>query len=202
MQASVMSTGASLTLPTGEEVRLHPDLTIGRGEANDITISSKTVSRQHAQIAFTDGRWVVHDRGSANGTFVNGARVTVGAGHPLRHGDRIRLGAETLVFSSRAERADPDRTETLEETAVEMSVQLSPFQLQIVRLLCRTWLASDDPDELPSNEQIAIQLGTPRAAGAVKAALRRVYAKAGLSDLPAHTKRRVLCRTARQRGWL
>jgi hypothetical protein len=36
----------------------------------------------------------------------------------------------------------------------------------------------------------------------VKAALRRVYAKAGVSVLPAHAKRRALCRIARQRGWI
>jgi hypothetical protein len=36
----------------------------------------------------------------------------------------------------------------------------------------------------------------------VKAALRRIYAKAGLSDQPAHAKRRALCRVARQRGWV
>jgi hypothetical protein len=36
----------------------------------------------------------------------------------------------------------------------------------------------------------------------VKAALRRIYAKAGLSEQAAHAKRRALCRVARQKGWV
>lgn len=202
MLDSTTSAGGTLTLPSGAEERLRPGLTIGRGEGNDIALPSKTVSRQHARLTFTDGRWFVHDLGSANGTFVNRSQVPFGVGHPLRHGDRIRVGAETLVFSQSSERADPDRTEAIEEASVAMTAQLSPFQLNVVRALCRAWLSSPELDQLPSNEQIAAQLGTPGAAGAVKAALRRVYAKAELSELPPHAKRRMLCRIARQRGWL
>ena len=63
-------------------------------------------------------------------------------------------------------------------------------------------LAGSSLETLPSNEEIAAQLGTPGATGTVKAALRRIYAKAGLSDQPAHAKRRSLCRVARQNGWI
>jgi hypothetical protein len=80
--------------------------------------------------------------------------------------------------------------------------QLSPFQRQVVQCLCGPWLAGASLERLPSNEQIAAQLGTPGATGTVKAALRRIYAKAGLSGEPAHAKRRALCRVARQRGWV
>ena len=41
-----------------------------------------------------------------------------------------------------------------------------------------------------------------QASDADIAALRRIYTKAGLSALPAHAKRRALCRVARQRGWI
>lgn len=192
----------SLTLPNGEEQPLRPDLTIGRGAGNDIALRSQTVSRRHAVLTFEESRWFVHDRGSANGTFVNASRIPFGVPHPLRHGDRIQVGAETLVFSWPAEQADPDRTDTLAERPPELAVQLSPFQLQVVRALCGAWLSSAELDQVPSNQQIAAQLGTPGASGAVKAALRRIYAKAELSELPAHAKRRMLCRIARQRGWL
>ncbi len=56
--------------------------------------------------------------------------------------------------------------------------------------------------ELPSNEEIAARLGTPDATEGVKAALRRVYAKAGLTDVSSATKRRNLCLVARRRGWI
>jgi ribosomal protein S18 acetylase RimI-like enzyme len=63
-------------------------------------------------------------------------------------------------------------------------------------------VSDEGVDVLPSNEQIAAAIGTPEAAGSVKAALRRIYAKAGIAELPPHAKRRALCRAARTRGWL
>lgn len=193
--------GGSLTLPSGREERLRPGLTIGRGPENDIALRAKTVSREHAVLTFRDNRWFIEDRGSANGTFVNGTRIPFGSPHPLRHADTLGVGSERLVFSWPAETADPDRTDT-QEPVEGIPVQLSPFQLQVVRALCGAWVGGEELDQLPSNERIAAQLGTPEASGAVKAALRRIYAKAGLSELPPHAKRRMLCRTARQRGWL
>ena len=194
-------TGSSLTLADGTERPVQRDLTIGRAPENDIVLDATTVSRQHALLTFAQGRWCIEDRGSANGTFVNDKQIPFGTPHPLRHGDRVALGSEVVTFSWPAEASDPERTEPLQTGPPGLAAQLSPFQLQVVRALCGAWLG-EGLDELPTNEQIAAQLGTPGATGTVKAALRRIYAKAGISDLPAHAKRRALCRLARQRGWL
>ena len=185
-----------------QEHRVRQNLSIGRSPGNDIVLASKTVSRDHAVLTYSDGRWCIEDRGSANGTFVNGEQIPFGVPRPLRHGDRVQVGSETLVFSWPAHQADPDRTDELVDAPEELLAQLSPLQVQVVRALCGAWLAGSTLDELPSNEQIAAQLGTPGAAETVKAALRRVYAKAGIAELPAHAKRRALCRIARQRGWI
>jgi predicted component of type VI protein secretion system len=192
-----------LTFPDGTEHELKGNVTIGRDAKNDLTFASPTVSREHATIAFRDGRWYVEDRGSFNGTFLNGTRVQPGTPLPLRHADRIGIGSETLLFSWPAQLQDPNTTEPLEEIGGPSdAAQLSSFQRQVVQCLCEPWLAGASLESLPSNEQIAAQLGTPGATGTVKAALRRVYAKAGLSDQPAHAKRRALCRVARTRGWV
>jgi pSer/pThr/pTyr-binding forkhead associated (FHA) protein len=191
-----------LTFPDGREYELKERVTIGRNAGNDLTLESPTVSREHAAVAFRDGRWYIEDRGSFNGTFLNGVRVQPGMPLPLRHADRIGIGAETVLFSWPAQLQDPDTTEPLEEAVSPESAQLSSFQRQVVQCLCGPWLAGASLESLPSNEQIAAQLGTPGATGTVKAALRRVYAKAGLSGQPAHAKRRALCRVARQRGWV
>jgi pSer/pThr/pTyr-binding forkhead associated (FHA) protein len=191
-----------LTFPDGTEHELKEGVTIGRDDRNDLTFTSPSVSRDHAALAFRDGRWYLEDRGSFNGTFLNGTRVQPGTPLPLRHADRIGIGAETVLFSWPAQLQDPDTTEPLEEVPAADSAQLSSFQRQVVQLLCGPWLAGASLESLPSNEQIAAQLGTPGATGTVKAALRRIYAKAGLSDQPAHAKRRALCRVARQRGWV
>ena len=191
-----------LTFTDGTEHELKETVTIGRDRNNDLTLTSPTVSREHALLELREGRWFIEDRGSYNGTFLNGTRVQPGTPLPLRHADRIGIGAETVLFSWPAQVLDPDKTDTLHEIEPVDGVQLSSFQRQIVQCLCGPWLAGASLETLPSNEQIAAELGTPGATSTVKAALRRIYAKAGLSGQPAHAKRRALCRVARQKGWL
>ena len=174
---------------------------IGRDAENDIVLPKTTVSRRHARLLFVEGRWLIEDRGSANGTFVNGERVPFGSAFPLRHGDRIGVGAASLVFSWPAEGDDPDRTDE-HGVLPPGTVLLSPFQLQVVRALWGAWVSGEAVDALPSNVQIAATIGTPTAVGSVKAALRRVYLKTGLTHLPSHAKRRALCRVAQAQGWL
>jgi FHA domain len=201
-EKEVMPANTWLTFPDGTEHALSDAVTIGRDTKNDLTLSSPAVSREHALLTFREGRWFVEDRGSYNGTFLNGTRVQPGTPLPLRHADRIGIGTETVLFSWPSQVLDPDKTETLEEIEAPESAQLSSFQRQVVQCLCARWLAGASLENLPSNEEIAAELGTPGATGTVKAALRRIYAKAGLSDQPAHAKRRTLCRLAREKGWI
>jgi len=191
-----------LTFSDGTEVELNDSVSIGRDANNDLVLESSAVSREHAAVAFRDGRWYLEDRGSFNGTYLNGTRLVPGTPLPLRHADRIGIGTDTLLFSWPTQVDDPDTTEPLEELAASNRAQLSAFQRQVVHALCGPWLAGASLETLPSNEQIAAHLGTPGATGTVKAALRRIYAKAGLSAQPAHAKRRALCRIARQNGWI
>jgi len=63
---------------------------IGRRETNDLRLAGSEVSRDHAEITLeSNGTYVLKDRASRYGTYVNGDQVTQ---HPLTHGDRIRLG--------------------------------------------------------------------------------------------------------------
>jgi hypothetical protein len=56
------------------------------------------VSRLHAVLtAGPDQNWSVVDAGSGNGIVVNGKDVPQGQVVPLRHGDRIHLGAWTVI---------------------------------------------------------------------------------------------------------
>lgn len=64
-------------------------LTIGRSPDAGLVIQSNRVSRFHAEIRFEAGVPVLVDRGSSNGSFVNGERVT---SRPLRSGDEIEIG--------------------------------------------------------------------------------------------------------------
>jgi pSer/pThr/pTyr-binding forkhead associated (FHA) protein len=72
--------------------------TIGRDPSRDVPFpADPTTSRRHASITLEDGGYVLRDEGSANGTFLNGARVTQQA---LRSGDAIRIGANELQFEA------------------------------------------------------------------------------------------------------
>ncbi len=192
----------SVALPDGTEQPLEGTTSIGRFLDNDLVVASTTVSRHHARLIRGEGgRWFVEDRGSRNGTFLNRTRIQPGVPLPLHHSDRIGIGSETIVFSWIPDTADPEATDPL-VAAPPPTRPLSPFQAQVVRCLCTGWLEGGSLDRLPSNEEIASQLGTAGASESVKAALRRAYAKAGLSAGTPHAKRRALCRIARQRGWI
>ena len=198
-----MNQQAALILPDGTLCELDTELAIGRASDNDVVLAKTQVSRRHARFTNEDGRWFVEDRGSLYGTWVNGVRLQPGLRHLLRHADRVAIGSDTLVFSAPAELDDPDDTARFELTKLDAAAAaLSPFQAQVVRALCGPWLAGASLDELPSNEEIAEQLGTPGATESVKAALRRAYAKAGLSGETSASKRRKLCVAARRRGWV
>ena len=67
-----------------------PAVVIGRQPGNEITIDDLQSSRQHARFEFNAGQLTVTDLGSANGTHVNGARIT--GPTPLRDEDRVRIG--------------------------------------------------------------------------------------------------------------
>ena len=62
---------------------------IGRRETNDLRLAGSEVSRDHAEIARDQNGYVLRDRTSRYGTYVNGEQVTE---RTLVHGDRIRLG--------------------------------------------------------------------------------------------------------------
>ena len=62
---------------------------IGRRETNDLRLAGSEVSRDHAEIDSEDNQFLIRDKTSRYGTYVNGEQVTERA---LVHGDRIRLG--------------------------------------------------------------------------------------------------------------
>lgn len=62
----------------------------------DLFTNDPGVSRFHAQIDVVEGRHAIEDRGSRNGTYVNGQRISGRV--PLRSGDRLVIGGVELIF--------------------------------------------------------------------------------------------------------
>jgi pSer/pThr/pTyr-binding forkhead associated (FHA) protein len=73
---------------------------IGRDKASHVVLPVPHVSRQHATISFANGTFTLEDRGSLNGTHVNGAPISA---HRLAHGDVISIGPFELTFRLAAE---------------------------------------------------------------------------------------------------
>jgi pSer/pThr/pTyr-binding forkhead associated (FHA) protein len=69
------------------------ELVIGRHQDCDVVLPGLNVSRQHARLDFRDGRWVLRDLESTNGTAVNGVRV---GRSELRPGDEITIGSHRM----------------------------------------------------------------------------------------------------------
>ena len=75
--------------------------TIGRHAESTIVLDDITVSRRHSEIHKTDGRYLVKDAGSLNGTYVNQERVDVAE---LRQGDELQVGKFHLIFLESADK--------------------------------------------------------------------------------------------------
>ena len=65
------------------------EITIGRAPSNNLVVDEGAVSKVHARIERTKDQLVLEDLGSANGTFVNGARLNEAF---LKDGDAVSLG--------------------------------------------------------------------------------------------------------------
>src|SRR5690606_11302813 len=77
----------------GEKRRLDfekPEVTIGRVQGNDVILPKGNVSKRHARIVLKDGKFIIVDLKSTNGTYVNGRKIT----SPLvvKETDKIYIG--------------------------------------------------------------------------------------------------------------
>ncbi|MGB8329559.1 MAG: ATPase, T2SS/T4P/T4SS family [Polyangiales bacterium] len=66
-----------------------PELTVGRVQGNDIVLSKRNVSKQHARLSLEGEQAIVVDLNSTNGTWVNGRKIT--SPQPLKQGDKIYI---------------------------------------------------------------------------------------------------------------
>ncbi len=71
---------------------------VGRSSDADFRLNDHYVSRHHARIVRSDGKYQIFDLNSTHGTFINGQRVEDQA---LRDGDQVRLGRKELLFGTR-----------------------------------------------------------------------------------------------------
>jgi pSer/pThr/pTyr-binding forkhead associated (FHA) protein len=123
--AAVIFKNASLI--TSEIVLSKTCMTIGRLRSNDIVIDDPTVSGHHARILIENGRFMLRDLNSLNGTFVNGHPARNAA---IKYGDEIQIGKSTLLLKNSG-------TQPLKLTEITQNIQSSAED--IGPLLHKTW---------------------------------------------------------------
>src|SRR5579862_3439118 len=134
------------------------EVSIGRSPDNAMVIDNPAVSHYHARVFNEEGRMMIEDFGSMNGTFVNGQRVKMVM---LKPGDNVTVGKHTIVVSDSKEldgqpsvagetkRAAPKINETVilntkerrdflqKVAAVGESAQVAPTRVKIASIVVR-----------------------------------------------------------------
>jgi pilus assembly protein CpaF len=77
------------------------EINVGRVQGNDLMLPKGNVSKHHARLLFRDGRFIVTDLKSTNGTYVNGRKISQAT--IVREGDKIYIGDFVLRLETAAQ---------------------------------------------------------------------------------------------------
>ena len=127
-----------------------PEITIGRVQGNDIVIGKGNVSKRHARLVVRQGKYIIVDLKSTNGTYVNGRRIT----SPLviEESDLVFVGDYKLTFSVE----EPDDEPTLEVDATELRLLAAITQRdEASRTVYADWL--EEHGDLARAEFLRVQ---------------------------------------------
>ncbi len=75
-------------------------VSIGRDADNDIVLTDNQVSRHHAQVVITEGRYNVTDLNSTNGTWLDTNKLLPGVAETWRPGQTLRVGGHWLKLQA------------------------------------------------------------------------------------------------------
>jgi two-component system, cell cycle response regulator len=100
----------------GEMYRIEKaQVVIGRGDKVDLRLVDDGISREHVRLSQEEGRIVLEDLGSTNGTYCNGQRVTR---QPLAEGDKILIGSTTILKFGYQDKLDEMFQRQMSESAL------------------------------------------------------------------------------------
>lgn len=78
-------------------------------KSNTFAIKEDGISQKHLCIELKDNKWTLADLDSSNGTFLNDDRLLPNKPCPLKNGDAIKIGEETLIRVKIESQASPEK---------------------------------------------------------------------------------------------
>jgi len=165
---------------------------VGRADGCQLRLPDDDhVSKRHALLERIAGVWLIHDLGSTNGTFVNGAML-VGE-HALHDDDTVNLGKIRLVYR------DSGAAKGTSTAPLAPVPKLTPAQHRTLVELVRPILRPEKAVPAPATRKdIAARLYVGE--GAVQANLTALYDKFGIEETGQRDRRYLLANEAIQRG--
>ncbi|HKQ71544.1 MAG TPA: ATPase, T2SS/T4P/T4SS family [Polyangiaceae bacterium] len=107
------------------------EINVGRVQGNDLMLPKGNVSKRHARLLFRDGRFIVTDLKSTNGTYVNGRKIAQAT--IVREGDKIYVGDFVLRVELTSAEPSSKRDAGLLATATSPSGTMSNPPVQPAR---------------------------------------------------------------------
>ena len=138
-QGGAPSLAVSITVIRGPDVgtkyaMVGPKVVLGR-KRGELLVRDREASGIHASIERTaDGRFILRDLGSTNGTFLDGRRITA---TELRPGQQIKVGANYLLFTVTEESASDTTRHASGEESGQILVPQPPEELVFGRTAYR-----------------------------------------------------------------
>ncbi len=139
--------GQSISLPQGPA-------TIGRGDQNTFTLPDESISTQHVLIMSDGNACRIKDRGSSNGTFVNGEPVTTA---DLKSGDIFKLGEIEMRVDVHAGAKEPAR-KPADELGKALGQQMPKNKIAKKKVAAGPSFADIEREAGPRKKKIVITL--------------------------------------------
>src|SRR5215207_4321976 len=145
-----------------QEFELAAFNTIGRHPDNTIQVLDRIISKEHAQIQrAADGRFLLRDLRSLNGTFIRGERV---GEHYLVDGEEITMGSTRLLYVDKPQADEPQHRVTiapgLTESHIRQRIQASTGDFIPERQLSDEKILRRDYERLRIGHELARAVGS------------------------------------------
>ncbi len=128
----VVATASLVVVEGDSKGRVYPLIktisTIGRGRNADVSITSSSISQQHARIELRSAHHYLVDLGSTNGTSLNDTILAPNEPRQLEEGDSISIADQSLIYLKARSSDTQDLTQALQRVATKPTAIVPALQ--------------------------------------------------------------------------